>query len=102
MDCGAGYVLVGGACHTPCNDNRVLAGDDCVEVLCATGFTWTGTHCLPDGPACPHGQVIVNGRCTQLGFEDVAGVDLQVRPELLNPELDLSQTIPVLPLFPNN
>ncbi len=86
----------------PCDNNRVLAGGICVEVLCETSFTWTGTHCLPDGPACPNGQIIVNGMCTQLGFEDVAGVDLQIRPELFNPELDLFQAIPALPQFPGN
>jgi hypothetical protein len=101
-DCGVpGHVLSSGECRATCPGGVVVAGD-CLSVVCEGGAMWTGTRCIAPGPACPNGQVVLNGVCTQLGFENLPGLELELRPELFNPDLEILQVIPALPQFPGN
>ncbi len=99
-DCGVpGQVLSNGECRTTCPGGVIVAGD-CLPVVCHDGANWNGVQCIVPGPACPFGQIPLDGECTQLGFENVPG--LEVLPELFSPELEIIQAIPALPPFPGN
>ena len=93
-DCGAGYVLVASDCRTTC-DGGVIVDGSCLPVHCENGVTWNGTECVASGSACPPAQILLNGVCTPLGFQDLP--QLELRPELIDPGI-----VQAIPQFPGN